>query len=178
MKSHLIFSIKSLELEPKDMTTESAVAGWEGSQRRTQEELEWERVYKALVGKCLLALGPSLWDLNEQSGKMWAVKQWCKARNCSTCLTVFQKKTSEVWEMGCICVHALWKMAQKTHLGMPLPRGSDDRGHLCNFILESEIDRRASCMLGMRSTTQVHSWLSSELFKTFVNALPHFKRRK
>ena len=62
MKSHLIFSIKSLELEPKDMTTESAVAGWEGSQRRIQEESEWERVYKALVGKCLLALGLSLWD--------------------------------------------------------------------------------------------------------------------
>lgn len=89
-----------------------------------------------------------------------------------------QKRTSEAWEMSCFCVHGALETAQETHLGMALWRGTDDRGHLCNFILESEIDRRASCMPSMCSTTQVHSWLSSELFMPFVNALPHFKKGK
>ena len=171
---------ESLDIQHKSIRTGTQrhdhreCLGWLG--RFTEEDTGRAGMRCTLIGKCLRALGLSLWDLNEQSGKVWAVKQWCKVRNCSTCLTVFQKKTSEVWEMGCICVHALWKMAQKTHLGMPLWRGSDDRGHLYNLILESEIEPRASCMLGMCSTTHVHSWLSSELFKTFVNVLLTLKR--
>lgn len=176
MKSHLIFSIKALGLGPKDMSTESAVAGWEGSRR----------IQRVGVGED--AQSPH-WEMSAGSGAESVGFKRTKWKSVGSEAMVqgeelfytsnsIQKKTSEAWEMGCFCVHGALEMAQKTHLGMALWRGTDDRGHLCNFILESEIDRRASCMLSMCSTTQVHSWLSSELFMTFVNALPHFKKRK
>lgn len=67
MQSHLTFRTKALGLDCKGRTTGSH--GGEGSQRRTEGELEWERMSKVLIGKCLLPLGLSPWDFKAQGGK-------------------------------------------------------------------------------------------------------------